>query len=81
MMLGVKVARVRFRRVCGTAGTRSRDAKGRNQVKKSKVASTDARREGVSIYSSDEVSVMGKERRNRVVLVNVLANSLLRMNQ
>ena len=50
-------------------------------MKKSKVASTEAQREGGSICNSVEAFVMDVERRNRVVLVDALVNSLGRMSQ
>ena len=55
---GIEMARARFRRFGGTAGTRSRDAKGEGQVKKSETESTEARTEDGPTRSSAEVSVM-----------------------
>jgi len=72
---GVEVARARFRRVHGTAGTRARDAKGRSQAMKSEAASTDARSGGGSPRSSVEATVIVVERRGRVVPAEPRVNS------
>ena len=49
-------------------GNPNHDVKGADQVKKSKVQSTEAQRSGGLTSSSDEVPVMGAERRRQVVL-------------
>ena len=74
------MARARFRRFCGTAGTQIRDAKGEGQVKKSKVQSTKARSGGGLTRTSVEVSVMGAEPRGQIVPVEAFVNSLGRMS-
>jgi len=51
-MSGVKMARARFRRICGTAGTRTVMVKGEGQVKKSEAQSTDAQYGGGPVCSS-----------------------------
>ncbi len=56
------------------------DAKGRNQVTKSKVASTNALMEDGPACSSDEAAVMAVERRGRVVPVDAHVNFLGRMS-
>jgi hypothetical protein len=43
MVSGIEMARARFRRFSGTAGTRYRDVKEESQVKKSETESTNAR--------------------------------------
>ena len=73
---GIEMARARFRRFSGTAGTRDRDAKGDSQVKKSKAESTNARAEDGPTRSSVEAPVMGAERRGRIASVESHANSL-----
>jgi hypothetical protein len=75
------MARARFRRFSGTAGTRLRDAKGDSQVKKSEIESTNARTEGGQARSSDDAPVMGVERRGQVALVESPVNSLGRMSR
>ncbi len=75
------MARARFRRFSGTAGTRLRDAKGDSQVKKSKTESTNARTEGGLTRSSDDAPVMGVERRGRIASAEPLVNSLGRMSR
>lgn len=57
-------------------GNPNNDAKGVNQVKKSEVQSTNALFGDGSICSSDDASVMGVERRGRVVLVDARVNFL-----
>ena len=81
VMSGIEMARARFRRFGGTAGTRDRDVKGDSQVKKSKTESTDARAEDGPICSSVEAPVMGAERRGRIASVESQANSLGRMSR
>jgi len=62
---------------CGNSG---RDAKRKDQVKKSKVESIEARSEDGPTRSSVEALVMSVERRGRVVPVQTCANSLGRMS-
>ena len=78
---GIEMARARFRRFGGTAGTRDRDAKGDSQVKKSKTESTDARAEDGPTCSSVEALVIGAERRSRIASVESQANFLGRMSR
>lgn len=70
------MARARFRRFSGTAGTRDRDVKGESQVKESETQSTDARTEDGPTCSSVDAPVMGAELRSRVASVESQANSL-----
>ena len=78
---GIEMARARFRRFSGTAGTRYRDVKEESQVKKSKTESTNARSEDGLTRSSVDAPVMGAERRCQVASVESRANSLGRMNR
>ena len=78
---GIEMARVRFGRFSGTAGTRNHDAKGAHQVKKIEMQSTEARSEGGPTRSSGEAPVMGVERRGRVVPAGSWANSCGRMSR
>ena len=78
---GIEMARARFRRFSGTAGTRFRDAKGDSQVKKSKTKSTNARAEDGLTRSSDDAPVMGVERRGRIASVESPVNSFRRMSR
>lgn len=78
---GIEMARSRFRRFGGTAGTRGRDEKGGCQVKKSEAASTDARSEDGPTRMSAEAPVMGVEQRGRVVPVVSVVNSVGRMSR
>jgi hypothetical protein len=80
MVSGIEMARARFRHVCGTARTRVCDVKGEDQVKKSKVQSTEAQLGGGLTRSSVEASVMGAEPRGQVVPVALFANSVWRMS-
>lgn len=66
-----------YQRNCGNS---SSNIKGDDQVKKSEILSTDVLLEGGPICSSDEMPVMGIERRNRVVPVDVRVNFERRMS-
>ena len=57
-----------------------RDVKGESQVKQSKAERTEARPEGGLACTSDEVPVMGVERRGQVALVDLVVNSFWRMS-
>ena len=57
-----------------------RDVKGESQVKQSKAERTEARPEGGLTCISDEVSVMGAERRGQIALVDLVVNSFWRMS-
>ena len=57
-----------------------RDVKGESQVKQSKAERTEARPEGGLTCMSDEVPVMGMERRGQVALVDLVVNSCWRMS-
>ncbi len=61
-------------------GNSERDAKGDGQAKQSKALSTDARTEDGPTRSSVEASVMGAERRGRVVPVEACVNFFGRMS-
>lgn len=78
---GIEMARARFRRFSGTAGTRNRDVKEESQVKKSKTESTNARAEDGLTRSSVDVPVMGAEQRGQVVSAESQANSFGRMSR
>jgi hypothetical protein len=79
-MSGIEMARTRFMRFSGTAGTRGRDVKGEGQVKKSEAESTDVRAEDGPTRSSEDASVMDAERRGRIVPVESWVNSFGRMS-
>ncbi len=81
MISGMEMARARFRRSSGTAGTRRCDAKGESQVKKSKTERTEARAEDGPTCSSDEALVMSVERRSRAAPVELPTNSRWRMSR
>jgi len=66
-----------LQRNCGNSNN---NVKGEDQVKKSKIESTDVLFEGGPICSSVDASVMDAERRNRVVPAEFRANSTRRMS-
>jgi len=78
---GIEMARSRFRRFGGTAGTRNGDVKGACQVKKSEALSTNARFEGGPTRMSVEGPVMGMEQRGRIVPVAPASNLVKRMSR